>query len=185
MNVASLNPRYQQVFLVGSDDTSDETAKAVDENMQVGYINWLDISTTVGENKLAIYFKIDDMGNLPITLREGYTYYLKFYFSEYLKSGTNWETANTCEGNVIIPLKIVPEYQVWVGGAGNRNWNNDANWRRAEKNDFYGPDDYKSNNDNYVSGTTQKSFVPLEFTKVIFYNEIGRASCRERVYVLV
>ncbi len=170
MNVASLNPRYQQVFLVGSDDTSDETAKAVDENMQVGYINWLDISTTVGENKLAIYFKIDDMGNLPITLREGYTYYLKFYFSEYLKSGTNWETANTCEGNVIIPLKIVPEYQVWVGGAGNRNWNNDANWRRAEKNDFYGPDDYKSNNDNYISGTTQKSFVPLEFTKVIFYN---------------
>ena len=167
MNVANTVVRYQQIYLVGSDDTSDETARAVDDNLHLGYINWLNISTEEGENKIAIYFKVDDQGNMPIRFREGYTYQLKFYFSEYLKSGSTWETANTCEGNVIIPLKIVPEYQVWVGDENMRNWNNDNNWRRAEKDDFYGPDTYISNNENYVTSNNRKSFVPLEYTKVI------------------
>ena len=169
LNVDDKSARYQSVYLADSDDPSDAIQTAIDNSELMGYINWLNITKDVdGTNYVGIYFKVDKDGKMPINMREGYSYYLKFFFSEYYINETTMETSNTCEGSVIIPLKIVPEYQVWIGGEDMRNWNNDANWRRANQEDFHASSDYLSNDNYYYPHETPgSSFVPLEFTKVI------------------
>ena len=72
-------------------------------------------------NRLCIYFT----GNFNV--REGYGYTLSLPFQESPGS-------NTCDGTILINLKIVPDYEVWTGAAGNTDWNNDENWRRADGN---------------------------------------------------
>ena len=72
-------------------------------------------------NRLCIYFTED------FEVREGYNYTLSLPFRE---DGNE----NTCDGTLLIHLKIVPDYEVWTGGAGTTDWNNDQNWRRADGN---------------------------------------------------
>lgn len=81
------------------------------------------ISSTVEKdaNRLCIYFTEN------FEVREGYNYTLSLPFRE---DGN----ANTCDGTLLIHLKIVPDYEVWTGGAGTTDWNNDQNWRRADGN---------------------------------------------------
>ena len=66
-------------------------------------------------------------------VREGYSYTLRYYFIEDLNSGYQF----TCNGNADIIIKIVPDYQVWTGGADNTDWSNDENWRRADYDELY------------------------------------------------
>ena len=75
----------------------------------------------IDENRLCIYFTEN------FEVREGYSYTLSLPFQEN-------EGSNSCDGNILINLKIVPDYEVWTGGAGNTDWNNDENWRRADGN---------------------------------------------------
>ena len=85
-------------------------------------LNAVDIAkggTENGNNKLCIYFTEN------FEVREGYSYTLSMPFRE------NGD-ANTCDGTLLINLKIVPDYEVWTGAAGNTDWNNDQNWRRAD-----------------------------------------------------
>lgn len=72
-------------------------------------------------NRLCIYFTEN------FEVREGYNYTLSLPFQE---EGD----VNTCDGTMLINLKIVPDYEVWTGGADNTDWNNDDNWRRADGN---------------------------------------------------
>ena len=72
-------------------------------------------------NRLCVYFTEN------FDVREGYNYTLSLPFKE--SPGEN-----TCDGTILINLKIVPDYEVWTGGAGNTDWNNDENWRRADGN---------------------------------------------------
>ncbi len=72
-------------------------------------------------NRLCVYFT----NNFDV--REGYSYTLSLPFQE--SPGEN-----TCDGTILINLKIVPDYEVWTGAAGNTDWNNDENWRRADGN---------------------------------------------------
>ena len=72
-------------------------------------------------NRLCVYFTEN------FEVREGYTYTLSLPFQE---EGD----VNTCDGTMLINLKIVPDYEVWTGGADNTDWNNDQNWRRADGN---------------------------------------------------
>lgn len=76
--------------------------------------------TEVAQNRLCIYFTEN------FDVREGYNYTLSLPFKE--------DGANACDGTILINLKIVPDYEVWTGGAGNTDWNNDENWRRADGN---------------------------------------------------
>ena len=168
LNVDNNSSRYQKIYLVDSDDPDDLIERAIINNDVMGYINTFDIKNNNNTNDyVAIFFSVDDNGNMPITLREGYTYEFKFYFSEYIISDDIQEQSNVCEGSVIVPLKIVPEYQVWIGDVNMRNWNNDNNWRRANAEDYYAPNTYKSNTEYYNTDILQTSFVPLSFTKVI------------------
>ncbi len=72
-------------------------------------------------NRLCVYFTEN------FDVREGYNYALSLPFQE--SPGVN-----TCDGTILINLKIVPDYEVWTGGAGSTDWNNDENWRRADGN---------------------------------------------------
>lgn len=72
-------------------------------------------------NRLCIYFVEE------FDVREGYNYTLSLPFEE---DGE----VNACNGTMLINLKIVPDYEVWTGSAGNTDWNNDENWRRADGN---------------------------------------------------
>ncbi|MBR7031461.1 MAG: hypothetical protein IKI06_09550, partial [Prevotella sp.] len=94
------------------------TLEAINTKGTSGDIN---ISAQNDENRLRVYFTEN------FEVREGYNYTLSLPFQE---EGD----VNTCDGTMLINLKIVPDYEVWTGAAGNPDWNNDENWRRADGN---------------------------------------------------
>lgn len=125
-------------------------------------------------NRLAVYF------NKGFNVREGYNYTLSLPFQE---NEPDDEKRNVCDGTILINLKIVPDYEVWTGAAGNIDWNNDENWRRADGNtatnliyDVYGDELYRANGaetnansplhtyttnkDNYYSSSTMRTASP-------------------------
>lgn len=96
--------------------------------------------------------------------KEGYYYRMRFQYED--------ATENTCKGQDVFTIKVVPAYQMWVGADG-ANWNNDANWRRVtstellstlteDKHDYVS--DYEGD-ETYVN--TIHAYAPLDFTKVI------------------
>ena len=122
------------VYLASSDDPTWD--KAIYKSMSgnnpslpiVGKIVKLNAVNTKGKtnvnqtsNRLCIYFTTN------FDVREGYSYTLSLPFKE--NAGDN-----ACDGTILINLKIVPDYEVWTGAAGNTDWNNDQNWRRADGN---------------------------------------------------
>lgn len=139
-------------------------------------------------NRLCIYFTKN------FEVREGYNYTLSLPFQEV-------GDVNTCDGTILLNLKIVPDYEVWTGGADNTDWNNDQNWRRADGNttnssgvngdELYrangaldDPDmplySYTTNEDNYYTkkkGKTskdqifRKGFAPLYCTHVLIKSD--------------
>ena len=103
--------RIVQLKAINIKDNSPQAAEGatVNEDQQDTY------------NRLCIYFTEN------FDVREGYNYTLSLPFQEDVKS-------NSCNGTILINLKIVPDYEVWTGAAGNTDWNNDENWRRADGN---------------------------------------------------
>ena len=133
-------------------------------------------------NRLCIYFikyltDAEDESKV-FEVREGYNYTLSLPFKE--NAGNN-----SCDGNILINMKIVPDYEVWTGAAGNTDWNNDQNWRRADGNTASGGlddlyvgaaktgsplKDYKTNDWNYRTPKDRifrKGFAPLYCTHVL------------------
>ncbi len=143
-------------------------------------LNAIDTSKSSGmteknENRLCIYFT----GNFEV--REGYNYTLSLPFRE---DGNT----NACDGTLLINLKIVPDYEVWTGGAGNTDWNNDENWRRADGNSASNQDElyvsaaastsplygYKTNEWNYRTPKDRlfrKGFAPLYCTHILMKSD--------------
>lgn len=97
--------------------------------------------------------------------REGYTYTLKAWYKENVATGV--ESEAPCDGTLVFDMKVVPEYEVWTGAAGNDDWTNDRNWARADRDDLHagngGLDDYETNEAN----TTSKGFVPMRYTNAV------------------
>lgn len=126
------------------------------------------------ERLLKIHFDKD------FQVREGYSYTLRYYFIEDLNQGFQF----TCNGNADIIIKIVPDYEVWTGGADNTDWSNDENWRRADYDELYAgngtnlKDRYLPNgkqgdlpaNTNYVTPADRErmqGFAPLYCTNIL------------------
>lgn len=187
------------VYLASTDDPIwdktiyTEMSKAASSLPIVGKIVQLNAINTKGDatidqtaNRLCIYFISD------FDVREGYSYTLSLPFRE--SPGEN-----TCDGTILINLKIVPDYEVWTGGADNTDWNNDQNWRRADgnlrasideptaqsplnSNELYRTDDlpvtsplkeYVTNTVNYrtpLDRILRKGFAPLYCTHVLIKN---------------
>ena len=131
--------------------------------------------TEKDENRLCIYFTEN------FDVREGYNYTLSLPFKE---DGD----ANSCDGTLLIHLKIVPDYEVWTGGAGNTDWNNDENWRRADGNSANNQDElyvnaaastsplygYKTNEWNYRTPKDRlfrKGYAPLYCTHILMKSD--------------
>lgn len=147
-------------YLAFTDDPllRDEVGTGFD--YEIGSINNFQISS--GQNYVHFNF------NNYFTAREGYRYYVTFRFRTTEQTGTSEEGAEACYGNAVVPILIVPEYEVWVGGA-DGNWNSDANWRRADKDELL-----KDATDTYLTNTengTSNGFVPIFSTKIIIPQE--------------
>lgn len=102
--------------------------------------------------------------------REGFSYDLRIAFRELSSDATK----SSCGGHMLIPVKIVPEYQVWTGDAGNTDWNNDSNWRRADRAELLPAGDayrdYTTNEDNYSAmkaGGDITCYAPIRTTSVV------------------
>ena len=160
---------------------------AIDKNKEAN-----NLYTERDSNRLCVYFTEN------FEVREGYNYTLSLPFKE--SPGTN-----TCDGTILMHLKIVPDYEVWTGGAGNTDWNNDQNWRRADGNmtvpseestdesalnnnellvsddlpDTSGLYDYTTNYQNYRTAKDRllrKGYAPLYCTHILLKgNEWGDA----------
>ena len=97
--------------------------------------------------------------------REGYEYTFMLDFEEHDDDESHDAINGTCQGNMNITMKVVPEYLVWQGKDNTKNWNNDANWKRATADQLKnGDEDY-----DYVDGATEEypGYVPMLFSNVI------------------
>ena len=116
------------------------------------------------DDHMEIYFdtKTKQPNGFQFQPKEGYFYELAFHFEE--KMGEGGSSGNSCFGVFNIVMKVVPEYLVWSGGS-TSNWNNDDNWKRADKARLL-----KSNGDSYLTNEANKTdngYVPMLFSKVI------------------
>lgn len=163
-----------QIFLINSDDpqykdlfTSTDleatslpigTVEKMHVNTEDMSMSYMDVRFNLEEQKIS--------GDRSFTFnpREGYTYTFSTYFEEKNSDSSSEDIYNTCYGSFPIDMKVVPEYLVWQGGA-TSNWNNDANWKRADKSALK-----KADGDSYPTNeanTTENGFVPMLFSNVV------------------
>jgi len=121
-------------------------------------------------NHLGVYFWED------FKVRDGYYYTLKVPFLDDMGDGS--DPSNACEGHMLINLKIVPDYEVWVGTDDNHDWNNDKNWRRADADDLllkengYAPNTDQEYLTNEGNGN-HNGFAPLYCTHLLIMTPDG------------
>ena len=155
------------VYLTETDDPAMVSyGDDVDDagNRELRYVGKVHVfQAALDKGKFEDYVKLTFNPDFADNVKEGYRYVLKTSFEETNTSGT----ANPCHGDLLIPLYIVPEYQVWAGGA-DGNWANDDNWRRADNGELkFATTDRPTNEDN----TTSQGFVPMDFTKVLMKSD--------------
>lgn len=115
--------------------------------------------------------------NVNFVFEEGNEYTLLFKYSQYTEDGDYDRDLPPCGGEHRFTIKVVADYQMWTANEAPNvnNWNNDDNWRRiAYKELMSNPSaeatKMKDNDKPFVtdgSNTLEKSFSPLDFTKVI------------------
>lgn len=181
---------YNQMTALDAENKPLLTLPIVGKIVQLNAIDVTDDSNSPlqkDNNRLCIYFT----NNFDV--REGYSYTLSLPFKE--SPGEN-----TCDGTILVNLKIVPDYEVWTGAAGNYDWNNDQNWRRADGNtdaddqsltNEVNTDElnrargavtntssplntYTTNKQNYrtaIDRVTRKGFAPLYCTHVLMKSD--------------
>lgn len=124
-----------------------------------------------------IIFYFDDTqakkegGYGSVDFREGYWYTLLANFegeSQAVSDGDNSSSAtNICYGNLVFDMKVVPEYQKWIGAAdGTGNWNNDDNWKRSSADELHKTSDKEMYDGTYNYADSTYGFVPMFFTNV-------------------
>ena len=171
---------YKKIYLISTDDPayrnffSDEEGGFDQLSLPIGTLQSLvaHIYTqgTTGEDNIAkVVFDTSstittaDGKQFKFTPREGYTYTFTIHYQEIMQRGAQASTA--CYGSLSIPMMIVPKYLVWQGKDGTANWNNDENWKRADKDELK-----KTPNDSYetnTQNTPNNGFVPMLFSNVV------------------
>ena len=160
-----------KLYLVGTDDPAYANLVSAEDfdrhSLPVGTIEELFAETyeqgSSYNDHMNITFNLAEQGGFKFDPREGYTYTFEVNFEE----KGDGEVYNTCYGSFPLDVKVVPEYLVWQGGA-NDNWNNDANWRRATRDDIKAATD-----DTYADypaadlNAHGNGFVPMLFSNVV------------------
>lgn len=129
-------------------------------------------NTQADGNFMKIYFTdgksmTESQTDLKFEPKEGYEYTFIVRYEEHYGENTNTDGTDLptpCYGNLVITMKVVPEYLVWQGEAGGTNWNDDSRWERATNTEIKAtntiPDYGKDYEDN-------PGYVPMRFSKII------------------
>lgn len=171
---------YEKIYLISTDDPayrdffSDEEGGFDQLSLPIGTLQSLVAhiytqGTTDEDNIAKVVFDTNSTirtaegKEFKFTPREGYTYTFTIHYQEIMQRGAQASTA--CYGSLSIPMMIVPKYLVWQGKDGTANWNNDENWKRADKTRLKktAKDSYQTNEAN----TTDNGFVPMLFSNVV------------------
>ncbi|MCI7274443.1 hypothetical protein MR642_09140 [bacterium] len=166
-------PAYTPVYLAGTNDPACQvyTTNAEGDMLmrEVGRVVNLEARV---KNQPDPYQPYADFYFLKdFTPREGYSYQLRFEYKE--DPAEPAESGKPiCNGAVCFDLKIVPQYLMWKAYAGNTDWNNDGNWKRADKDELYktAGDTYPENNAVAADPQllqTDNGFVPIEGCHVV------------------
>lgn len=161
---------FKNIYLVGTDDPeyNNETffpADFSEYSLPVGYLTELYAEPYVEESQyndhMNIYFDTttEQENGFQFQPKEGYTYTFAVHFEEH-----GLDVNNACFGVFTVDMKVVPENLVWSGAGATSNWNNDANWKRADAKDLKNTDGTYTDN---AENTTDKGFVPMLFSNVI------------------
>lgn len=169
--ITSISPdAYSKIYLVDTDDPEYKNdtyfpADFSEFSLPIGtlkslYAEEYDDQSSF-EDYMEIYFdtQTTQANGFRFQPKEGYTYTFAVHFEEH---GNN--TTNACFGRFTVGMKVVPENLVWNGTGATSNWNNDANWKRADAKDLKNTDGTYTNN---AENTTDKGFVPMLFSNVI------------------
>ncbi len=170
--ITSISPdAYSKIYLVDTDDPEYKNdtyfpADFSEFSLPIGtlkslYAEEYDDQSSF-EDYMEIYFdtQTTQANGFRFQPKEGYTYTFAVHFEEH---GDN--TTNACFGRFTVDMKVVPENLVWRGTGATSNWNNDANWKRADKSALK-----KADGDSYLTNeanTTENGFVPMLFSNVI------------------
>lgn len=161
---------FKNIYLVGTDDPDYNNeeffpADFSEYSLPIGYLtNLYAAPYTPGSSyndHMNIYFDTNSKqeNGFQFQPKEGYTYTFAVHFEEH---GT--DVSNACFGVFTVDMKVVPENLVWSGADATSNWNNDANWKRADAKDLKNTDGTYTTNE---ANTTASGFVPMLFSNVI------------------
>lgn len=164
---------YSKMYLIDTDDPAYKSKyfpEGFSEfSLPIGYIKSLHAQEyeTGSEfnDYMEIYFDTEttQSNDFRFQPKEGYYYTFAVHFEEHGEEGS--DVSNACFGKFTVKMKVVPEYLVWQGtDVATLNWNNDANWKRADATDIKNTDGtYETN----VANTTANGFVPMLFSNVV------------------
>lgn len=155
---------YVPLYVSATNDIDCEVYEETSSGMyfrEIGKVAALSASTKEGAEEPYATFVFDD----DFTVRDGYTYTVRFDFTETFDAGDEPEEKN-CDGALSINLRIVPEYVLWTGGT-NTDWTNDKNWKRADRSELLFDDATETAYVSNEANGTDHSFIPLRTTHVL------------------
>lgn len=164
---------YSKIYLIDTDDPAYKSKyfpEGFSEfSLPIGYIKSLHAQEYNDKSEfndyMEIYFDTEttQSNDFRFQPKEGYYYTFAVHFEEHGKEGS--DVSNACFGKFTVKMKVVPEYLVWQGtDVATLNWNNDANWKRADATDIKNTDGtYETN----AANTTANGFVPMLFSNVV------------------
>lgn len=176
-----LDPTNNKLVVVGTEDptyafteTDFENTNSTELNRyEVGQIVSIEAAVAEGsDNYMYVVFNDDKVeGGLTVPIfREGYTYTLKVPFIDDDSNVPEEDRSTACQGSMTIDMRIVPEYQAYVGDTNDDEWTNDAHWRRVTRAELYDNNRTLPSTSIYdanVKSSTLNSFVPMNFTNVL------------------
>ena len=131
----------------------------------VGEITALHIANTDVESGTAtLSFHLN--ADAKTRLKEGGEYNLLIPFVQYADAdndgndGNDEILASECDGWISLPIKVVPKYLTWKGGATGVWYNDKSSWAFSTKNELYNKSDVTHTAENTYT------FSPLYFTKI-------------------
>lgn len=130
---------------------------------KVGELDYLyvDRDDATTPDALSFHFTQPQGQDWSDLFQEGQTYQLYIPFGEFDSNGNLID--NSCEGYIVMDIKIVPEYLTWKGDAA-AVWYNDGNWQQSTEAELYMGN--KGNTDANGSDEITNAFAPLYFSKI-------------------
>lgn len=172
---------FAAVYLAETNDPEMISYNKVNDNLEMRYVGKMHkIVNSATSNNYEDYVQLTF--NSDFKPKEGYRYTLKTSFIEQDASSNT----NTCNGDLLIPMYIVPEYQVWTGGAGNNDWTNDRNWRRADNSELNNGETKYTDAGRLTNkqNTTSNGLVPMNFTNVLMQTADGTGNTYSSLSVI-